>query len=246
MIRFRKRYPRGVKAGWWNLGDGPWEPKGRFLTRMAKRGYQVIYLLEAGDRLRDLHAWAVEHGFHLVIGNGEGGQSTPALVRRGPEFKGAEWRTFTERQHIGDAGAGPATAKAKGSLMVRFDWLRLYGIHTLPSVQQSNLPNTPKRRSLWKRLTRGVARWMTTVARPGAAGGDYNLEHPHPLFGPFRRFVQHVLRGDTHDSNRRIDLLFTWFCTAVDVENLDAPSDHNFIGATILRRRRWRTWKPAR
>lgn len=241
MSRRKRRhlYPNGIHAAWWNLGDGPWEPKAGFLTKVARLyGFQVIFLSEAGDRLKDLAPWAQANGFILVKGDGPGGDSTPALVLDDPAFLGWSWRTITDRQRIGDAGAGPATAKAKGILRIRFGWLRLFGIHALPSVQQSNLPNTPIRRTLWRRLTTALTDWVTRTLRPGAAGGDMNLDYPNPLFKAFRRMVQWV-KGDTHGA-RRIDLIFTWYCKAVDVVNIDGPSDHNLVGATIVRRRHWR------
>lgn len=238
-MRRPRRLP--VAAAWWNLGDGPWAPKGVFLARMVRlHGFQVIFLSEAGDRLKDLALWAAENGYVLVTGDGPGADSTPALVLDAPAYRHHRWRTITPRQRIGDAGAGPATAKAKGILQVKWSWLRLYGIHTLPSVEQDNLPNTPLRRLLWRKLTGALVGWMTATTRPSVGGGDMNLAYPNPAFYGFRRLVQ-VVKGGTH-GGRLIDLIWTWMCRATVVFNEPGPSDHDLVGAIIeprrLRRRR--------
>jgi lysozyme len=217
-----KRWAGSLIQVWYNLGDGSDEAKAADLTKCAKGGAHLVFLAEAGDRVRMLQSWAKAHGFHYFPGDGSpGAASTPVLIRLDvlPCVALMKTTEASPETAVGSAGAGPSRVKRKviNEVVVqrRFKigvWRRperyLPG-HWVASVDRVNLPNAKARRVLWRRHTRAVVaragvgfRWARTWVP-----GDMNTEWSSDLCEEFRKVDFECLpTGPTHGEHRTIDL----------------------------------------
>jgi hypothetical protein len=186
----------------WNFGPGTEADLHRILTVLGPRG--ICGLQEASDRGAIVARVAEAHGYRVIDGTGERGQSaTPLLVGPEVEILFPWWRLLLGRTHVGP-GAGPDWSKAKwlGGAKMRLDGVK-FGVQVFHEL--ASLRNEGRFRA-GVVIARGVASVLRVRRVPWFVLCDLNGTADSPIMRLLLRLgvtSNHVVLGSVGTHGRR-------------------------------------------
>ena len=215
---------------YWNLGDGPWRTRGRFLSKWTRRGVVAFYLSEAFDRNHDLHMWARKHGFAMYEGDGTpGSKETIALIKLGTKPSHTRRTVALSPTVDAGAGAGPDRQGAKAAHLIGIHGCLDVATHLVPSGTWSQ-----PRANLHHRQTRALidALQPAIARRPVRIFLDANCPPSSALMDGFRDAgLTQIVHAQTHKTGQpdHVWVNRAAFQRTPTVWAIGSPSDHRAI-----------------